>query len=102
MLDIKGYNERIIGLLYKHLTNFNNTNNTTFYIQSFNHYIIDLLKKFLGDKKDSIKYGYLITGFMNIYWDMYTKNIDYLCIDNEFVFKYLPKIDKPIYVYNCN
>tara|TARA_B100000925_G_scaffold146040_1_gene109376 strand:- start:2942 stop:3595 length:654 start_codon:yes stop_codon:yes gene_type:complete len=102
ILDVKGYNERIIGILYKKLIEYNNTSNTTFYIQSFNHYIIDLLKKFLGNHKKSIKYGYLISGFMNIYWDVYTKNIDYVCIDNEFVFKYLDKLDKPIYLYNCN
>ena len=46
ILDVKGYNERIVGILYKNLREYNNISNTTFYIQSFNHYIIDLLKKF--------------------------------------------------------
>lgn len=102
MLDIKGHNEKIVGLLYKLLNGYNNTNNTKFFIQSFNHYIIDLLRKFLGCKDSTIQYGYLISGFMNIYWDTYTKNIDYVCIDNEFVAKYLSRIDKPLYIYNCN
>ena len=99
-LDLKGSNEKLIGALYKILLEFNNRK-VMLYIQSFNHFFIDLLKDILV-KKRNIVYGYLINGFMNIQWNTYLKKIDFVCIDNTFVNKYVDKIDKNIYIYNCN
>uniref|UniRef100_A0A6C0JIK9 GP-PDE domain-containing protein n=1 Tax=viral metagenome TaxID=1070528 RepID=A0A6C0JIK9_9ZZZZ len=100
-LDLKGFNEKLIGKLYEKLINIDLSKNT-FYIQSFNHYFINLLKKLLGNNIKNIFFGYLIGTYMDIHWHKYIKNIDYLCIDNQFISKFIKKIEKPLYVYNCN